>query len=401
MYRAQRWGIAVIFAIHGMVQGTFAARIPAISENLGLSAGLLGLALFMPSVGSLSLMPLAGRLIHRVGLRRSTQLMLGAWTVVVVLPALAPNLLTLCLSLALMGACAGLADIAMNAHGSAVEQGMGKSIMSGLHGMWSIGVFLGAGVGALAAAWDVDVRVHFAVVAAVLLVIGQAACRTIPVRMPGAAEAEPEPPRFSLPRGPVLLIALVAFCAVFVEVSGSDWAGVYLRKVSHSGHAEAAVGVAVFAVLMAASRLSGDGLVRRLGPTSAVRAMAAIGTVGAVMIVLAINGAVTIIGFGLMGVGIAIVVPLAFAAAGRIGSARGGGQAGAGSAIAGLATVAYGAGLAAPGAIGGLASVTSLRGSFVMITVLVAVVCLGAAVLRAGAADETVEEPSVYSEVSA
>jgi hypothetical protein len=63
--------------------------------------------------------------------------------------------------------------------------------------------------------------------------------------------------------------------------------------------------------------------------------------------------------------------------------------------------VAYGAGLAAPGAIGGLASVTSLRGSFVMITVLVAVVCLGAAVLRAGAADETVEEPSVYSEVSA
>ena len=207
--------------------------------------------------------------------------------------------------------------------------------------------------------------------------------------MPGAREAEPEPPRFSLPRGPVLIIGLVAFCAVFAEVSGSDWAGVYLRRVTDSGHAEAAVGVAVFAICMAAGRLTGDGLVRRIGPTSAVRVLAVAGTLGAVLILAAVNDVLTIVGFGLMGIGIAIVVPLAFAAAGRIGSVNG--QAGAGTAIAGLATVAYGAGLAAPGAIGGLATLTSLRGSFVLIAVLVAIVALAAGALRAGSPAESAD----------
>lgn len=398
MYRAQRWGIAAIFAIHGTVQGSFASRIPAMSERLSLTAALLGVALFMPSVGSLSSMPFAGRLIHRIGGRRSTQLLLGAWCLALVLPAIAPNLAVLCVVLVLFGAAAGTADIAMNAQGSALEHRMDKSIMSSLHGMWSIGGFIGAGIGVLAAHWDVDVRVHFGVMAVVLLVAGQIACRALPRRaaeFAGAAADEPEPPRFSLPRGPVLVIGLVAFCAVFAEVAGSDWCGVYLRDVLGSGHALAAFGVAVFAVSMAAARLTGDRVVRRFGPVSSVRTGAVAGTLGAILIVTALNPALTIVGFGLMGVGIAIVVPLAFAAAGRFGAAAG--NAGRGSAIAGVATVAYGAGLAAPGAIGGLASATSLRGSFILITALVAIVAIAATALRNRGSDapESVEPPTM------
>ncbi len=398
MYRAQRAGVSVIFTIHGMVQGTFAARIPAIAEHLHLSAGLLGLALLMPAVGSLSLMPRAGWLIHRTGLRTSTQMMLAAWTLALLLPAFAPNLVLLCAGLALFGASSGLADIAMNAQGSAVEQGMGKSIMSGLHGMWSIGVFFGAGLGALAAYFDVGVPVHFTVVSLTLLVIGQVAARTIPRLGPGAVAAEPEPPRFSLPRGPVLIIGLVAFCAVFGEVAGSDWCGVYLRRILGSGHATAAFGVAVFAISMAGGRLAGDYVVRRLGPVASVRILAIAGTAGAAMILAAVNTVTTIVGFGLMGIGVAIVVPLAFAAAGRIGSAQG--QAGAGAAIAGLATVAYGAGLAAPGAIGGLASLTSLRGSFVLIVLLIAVIAASAGALRERPARRVAERPDELPEMS-
>ncbi|HEY2792922.1 MAG TPA: MFS transporter [Micromonosporaceae bacterium] len=387
-FRAQRIAIGVVFAVHGAVAGTFATRIPAISEHLHLSPGELGLALLMPGIGSVGLMPLTGRLIHRIGGKAATQVLLAAWCLALMLPSLAPNLGTLCAVLLVFGACAGTADVAMNAQGVAVEHLMGKSIMSSLHGLWSIGGFAAAGVGALVLRFNVAVLPHFAGVSLVLLVIGQLACLRLPTTAaPQPSEDEPKPARFALPRGPVLAIAVIGFCAVFPEVAGQDWAAVYLRRVLDSGHASAALGYTVFAAGMAICRLTGDRLIRRIGPVATVRIGALAGTVGAVVIVWAVNTPVTIVGFGLMGVGIAVVVPLAFAAAGRIGARKGSAQTG--DAIAGVATIAYGAGLAAPGAIGGIASWTSLRASFILVALLVAIVAVGAGVLRVRDGDPT------------
>jgi MFS family permease len=397
--RTQRIAVSGIFAVHGAVMGTFSTRIPAIAEHLHLSPGLLGAALFAPSVGSLSLMPFTGRLIHRLGGKAATHVLLGAWCVALVLPAFAPNLAALCVALFVFGASAGMADIAMNAEGVALDQRMGKSVMSSLHGMWSVGGFAAAGIGALAAHRDVGVHTHFAAMAIVLFVLGQFACRLLPpvpaaqpASAPVADAQTPRAPRFGFPTGAVLVIALVAFCAVFAEVAGSDWCAVYLRDVLGAGHATAALGYGIFAFAMALCRLTGDRVVRRLGAATTVRFSAACGAVGGVLIVAAINDPVTMFGFGLMGVGIAVVVPLGFAAAGRIANHRtsgvegqdGGEGAGArtGNAIAGVATIAYGAGLAAPGAIGGIATLTSLRVSFILVTVLIAVVALAAGALR-------------------
>ncbi|HEY1489172.1 MAG TPA: MFS transporter, partial [Micromonosporaceae bacterium] len=261
---------------------------------------------------------------------------------------------------------------------------IGKSILPGLHGLWSIGGFVAAGVGALVVRASLGVPAHFAAVSMVLLAIGQAACYRLPATAtPVGAPAggdEPKPPRFALPSGPVLAIAVIAFCAVFPEVAGQDWAAVYLRRVLGSGHTTAALGYTVFAAGMAICRLYGDRFIRRIGAVPTVRIGAVAGTVGTGLIVWAVNAPLTIVGFGLMGVGIAVVVPLAFAAAGRIGSRTGSAQTG--HAIAGVATIAYGAGLAAPGAIGGIASLTSLRASFVVVALLVAAVAAAAGVLR-------------------
>lgn len=383
--RRQRWAIATIFAVHGAVAGTFATRIPAIAEHLHLTAGALGLALFMPAVGSLSTMPLTSRLIHRVGARAATRLLITWLCLALVLPAVAPSYPLLCVALVLFGSAAGTADIAMNAQGSALEQDMGTSIMSSLHGMWSVGGFVAAGVGTAAARADVDVRVHLAGMSVFLILVAFVAGRWLPAASPAAAGGsgdEVERPRFGLPRGIVLVIGLVAFCAVFAEVAGSDWSAVYMRAMLGSGHAMAAATYGVFAASMAIVRLLGDRVVRRFGAAGSVRWGAVAGTVGGVLIVLRAGTPLTVLGFGLMGTGIAVIVPLAFAAGGRVGAS--GGQAGTGNAIAGVATIAYGAGLAAPGAIGGLADATSLAWSFVLITVLVGVIVLTAGVLRAG-----------------
>lgn len=391
-FRAQRIGVATVFAVHGAAAGTFAARIPAISEHLHLTPGLLGLALFMPSVGSLSTMPFTSRLIHRIGGRAATRWLLGAWCVVLALPAIAPSLPALCVTLVFLGAAGGTADVAMNAQGSALEHRMSKSIMSSLHGMWSVGGFLAAGIAALVTYGHVTAPVHLAVMAVVLLVIGQIACTWFAAPVSSAAGAEPagasgsgggavERQRFGFPSGVVLVIGLVAFCAIFGEVAGSDWCAVYMRRVLHSGSATAAAAYTVFALTMALVRLTGDRVVHRFGAVATVRVSAVAGAIGAAVVVAAVSETLTIVGFGLMGIGVGVVVPLAFAAAGRVGTAEGG-EVGAGNAIAGVATIAYGAGLAAPGAIGGLATLTSLPFSFGLVAVLIAVIIGTAQVLR-------------------
>jgi hypothetical protein len=402
--RTQRIGVSTVFAVHGAVMGTFATRIPAISEHLHLSPGRLGLALFAPAVGSLLAMPFTGGLMHRFGAKTATHVLIVLWCASLMLPAFATSLGWLAAALLVYGATAGMTDIAMNAQGVALEGRMGKSIMSSLHGMWSLGGFAAAGVGSLAAHANVSVRTHFVGVSIALIVLG-----TIATALLAPAAAEPDaqrdgadkPKRFAIPTGIVLAIGMVAFCSVFAELSGSDWAAVYLRRVLDASHGTAAFGYAVFAASMALARLTGDKVINALGPVRTVRLGAILGTAGAALVTAAFGQVLTIVGFGMVGVGIAVVVPLAFAAAGRIGAAgSSGGTAGAstGNAIAGVATIAYGAGLAAPGAIGGLATLTNLRVSFVMITVLVAVVVVTAGVLRYRTTDSPALAPATEVE---
>ena len=164
--RRAHFAIATAFAVHGAVQGSFATRIPWIKDHLDLSAGQLGLALVCPALGSMALMPLAGRIMHRLGSRLALRLLLAMWCAALVLPAVAPGLPWLCLSLLVFGATAGMADVVMNALGVEVEEHKGKSIMSGLHGMWSVGTLVGAAIGVPAAHAGIDGRVHLSLMAA-------------------------------------------------------------------------------------------------------------------------------------------------------------------------------------------------------------------------------------------
>ncbi|MFF2144582.1 MFS transporter [Kitasatospora sp. NPDC058190] len=371
--RRARTSIALVFAVHGAVGGTFVTRIPWIQDRLDLSPGQLGLALVMPAVGSSLAMPLAGRFVHRYGGRAAMRGLISLWCLALTLPALAPALPVLCAVLLAYGATAGMADVAMNAQGVEIEQRLGRSIMSGLHGMWSAGGLLASGFGILAAHLDLDARLQLAVTALVLLALAQPVCRGLPdLRAPEEAQA---PPRFALPPRSSLVIGLVGFCAVFAEGASMDWSGVYLKDVTGASATVAAASYTAFSLTMAVSRLGGDVVIRRLGAVRATRLGGAIATVGGVLVVAADHPAVAIPGFALIGVGVAVIVPLAFAAAGRIGSNPS-------QAIAGVATVTYTSGLIAPAVIGALAQATSLTVSFGLVTLLVLALLLSAGALR-------------------
>lgn len=368
-----RWAVAAMFAIHGTVTGSFASRLPWIADHLHLTEGQLGLALIMPAVGSLSTMPFAGGLVSRLGGRNATRLLMAFWTGALAIIPLAPNRWALMGILLLAGAAAGTSDMAMNAEGVAVEKGLGRSVMSSLHGMWSVGGLIGGGIGTGAAYLNISAPVNLAVVSALLLIAGVVAGRWL-IRTSPAASGE-EAPKFSFPRGPVLIIGLIGLCAVFAEVAAADWSAVYLRRVMGQGEGAAAITYTMFALSMAAGRLVGDAVVARFGAVGTVRFAGVVGVLGGILVTTRLSSPLVIVGFALIGLGVAVVVPLAFSAAGHTGDHPA-------NAIAGVATVSYGAGLAAPGLIGGIAQVTSLSFSFILVTALIIVVVLGAGRLR-------------------
>lgn len=371
--RAARRATAVAFAVHGSVVGSFAARVPWIAQHVGVDVGHLAIALLMPGIGALVAMPFSGRLAHRFSFRRLVGGTLAVFSAVLVLPALPTSLALLCVTLLVFGATAGIADMAMNAEGSLVERTLGRSVMSSFHGFWSVGVLLGSATSALASHGGIDARVQFLVTVPVLVAAAAAASRYL-LDDPVETETEP-PPAFALPTRPVLLIGLVGLCAVFGEQAGTDWSAVYIRRELGGSASVAALAVSAFAVMMAAARLVGDRVIRRLGPVRTVRLSGVCATVGAITVVAAPGLGAGLVGFALLGTGVALVVPLVFAAAGRVGPhpAR---------SIAGVAGIAYGSGLVAPGVIGGIAAVSSLEASFCLVAGLVALMVPAAVVLR-------------------
>ncbi|WP_217165556.1 MFS transporter [Streptomyces sp. AC512_CC834] len=373
-----RYAVAAVFAVHGSVTGSFATRVPWIQDHADVSAGQLGLALAFPAVGASLVMPLAGRVTHRFGARAALRGLLALWTLALVLPSLAPNLLTLCLALFVYGATAGMSDVAMNALGVEIENRLGKSIMSGLHGMWSTGAVIGSAAGTLAAHLGAGARTHHVLAAAVLTVAGLVACTWVLDLQP--AEGEDPPPRFALPPRSALLIGAVGFCAVFAEGASLDWSAVYLRDEMATSAGLAAACTTGFTLTMALARLAGDKVVDRFGAVRTVRVGGVLAALGGLLVVVGGHPAVAMTGFALMGLGIAVVVPLCFAAAGRAGSNPS-------LAIAGVATVTYTSGLIAPSAIGGVAQATSLVVSFGLVTLLACCLVVFAKVLRAGDRD--------------
>ena len=365
-----RLAAAALFTVFGVAQGSWAGRIPWVQDNLDLSAGALGLALLGPAAGALLFMPIVGQLVHRFGVRAIAVTGVLGVGVAVALPAYAPSLWALLGALVLLGAAGGILDIAVNAYGVDVERRYGRPIMSGLHGMWSVGGLIGsAGAGFVAHA-GIPATTHLAVVGAAVAVIGAA----IAMRMRATAVTADRGPTFALPSRSVLLIAVVGFCALFTEAAIGDWGAVFLTDVRDSGPGLAATAYSAFSICMAIGRLAGDRMVARFGPSGLVRVAATVGVAGLLVAVIVPHPAAALAGFGLLGLGIATVVPLTFSAAGNRGEDSGQGQAA--TSIAAVATVSYLGWLAGPSAVGGIAQVTSLPVALAVAAALLAVVAV-------------------------
>lgn len=363
--RSARAAASAVFLLHGLASGTWVSRIPAVQETLALGEGTLGLALLGGGLGSLLSMVPAGALIARHGSRT-----IGYWAAVpsaaaLALLGLAGTGPALFAALVLFGASFGALDVAMNAQGSAVEGRGGRPVMSSLHGLWSLGNMAGAAVGAALAAQDVPARTHLVGAAPVVLIglfVGLRPFLTGDHHEAGGGLA--------WPRGTLLALAAVAFCAVATEGAMFDWAGVYLRRMLGTTEATAALAPSFFSAAMAAGRLGGDHLTASFSAPALARGCALLAAAGLAAVIAAPVPAVVLAGLIGVGLGLSVLVPLAFGAAGRDPSTP------TGTAIAAVATMSYVAFLAGPPTLGLIAERLTLRGSFAVLLGLLAVIVL-------------------------
>ena len=361
--RARR-AVAACFALHGLIYASWLVRLPDIKARLQLTDGQLGLALLGAPVGIVAGQVLAGWALARWGSRALTLASGAAWCVLVPILGAVPTLPALVLVLGLYGLTSAAMDVAMNAQAALVESHYGRPIMAGFHGMWSVATLVGAAGGGVLAGWGLAVPLHFLLVVALalpgILAVGPSLLREAPA--PQTA-GEPAARWALLPRS-LLPLGALAFSVLLCEGAIGDWSAVYLRESLGRTPTAAASGYAGFALLMAVGRLTGDRLTGWLGPARIVRGGGLLVVAGTAILALAGTLPVAVVGFALIGAGVACPFPLVISAAARApGLAPG-------RAIAAMATVAYSGAFVGPPLIGAVAEVITLRGALGLLAVV-------------------------------
>ena len=357
---------ALVFAVNGFLLAAWVSRLPATRDRLGASAAELGLALLAPGFGSLLSMPFSGRWCRRFGSRVVVAVTTVAASVALAALAVVPTLVTLGLTLFVWGAFYGSWDVAMNVHGSAVEQRADREWMPRYHACWSVGGIAGAGCGALAALAGIPLSVHFGAVAVACTALVAVALRAFIEDRTGVAETASQAPRQSRGRvltGRLLLVGVVTLCATTLEGAAADWLALYLTDERGATASLAAAGYAVFAVAMAGGRFSGTAAAERLGRHGAVRVGGLVSFVGVLVTVLGPGLASAYVGAAMWALGVCLVFPAAVSAGGEAPERPA-------DAIAAVTTMGYGGFLLGPPLIGLLADQVGLGRALLVLLVL-------------------------------
>jgi len=365
--------IAAVFILNGALFGIWASRVPAVAETYGLTHTRLGFLLLALAAGAVCSFPIAGKAIDRFGAVTVTRLIALAYPVTLILLPLSPNALTLGAALFLFGAAHGAMDVAMNGWGAEVERRSGRRMMSSFHAMFSFGAGMGALSGYLAVQVDMGLLAHFAIASLVICAV-TLPFATIPW-VSGTTQSR-NTSVFAFPSGTLLLVGIVAFCSSLGEGAMADWSAVYLRDVVLAQESTAALGYAAFSIAMVVIRLLGDTIATRLGAVQTARLGGGISFVGVTLAILVPSAPAVLAGFAMLGMGYAVIMPLAF------GRAANDPDIPPGQAISSVATIGYGGMLLGPPIIGFVAGGTSLQVAFGVLAVLAGLIVFFASALK-------------------
>lgn len=368
--------MTAMFLANGFIIGSWAPQIPLVMSRLAISETLLGVLILLFGIGALIAMPSCGYLMGRHGSRRVLRVFALMSCLGLPLVVLAPNFWTVMPAMVFFGAAVGGMDVTMNTNAVAVEQHLGRAIMSSSHGFWSLGGFFGGGLGGIAIQ-KAGYLVHAGVVTGVVLAVVLTAWHFLLADPHRQVDEHRQATRFSWPSSPLIyLIGSVALFSMIPEGAVLDWAALYLQQELGADIAMAGFAFAAFSGAMAVMRFLGDGVRARFGAVRTLRVSALIAATGVFVAGLATSPLVAIGAFAFAGLGIANMVPIAFSAAGN----QDGVAPGTGMSV--VTTMGYSGILVAPSVVGFVGERTGFGPIYVALAVLLVIVCVKADLVR-------------------
>lgn len=360
-----RLATRLAFFVAGFVTATWAVLVPYARANTDVNDATLGSLLLCLGIGALLTMPITGALTSRFGCRKV--IIAALILIILVLPLLAVITQPILLGLALLlfGIGVGVTDCAMNIQAILVEKASAVPLMSGFHGLYSVGGIAGAGLMTLLLALGINVVVALFVIIVCVVVLAV-------LSYPGLLTyANPkEGPAFAVPHGIVLLLGIVCFSVFLTEGTVLDWSAVYLTQVRAMPETLGGLGYTCFAVAMTLARLTGDKVVKHFGRLKVVVVGAVVAALGLAMVTFIPAWHLSLIGYALIGAGCANIVPVMFSVVGQQTVMP---QA---AAVPAMTTLGYLGVLSGPAVIGYVAHFSSLSVSFSLIMLLM--LCVGA-----------------------
>lgn len=363
-----------VFASINIMVGTWVLYIPRVKERLDIDDGDIGVALFCYAVGGLLAVTFSSKIIDAIGAGKATLYGILVFSLLFLLPIIAPSLVLLCAGLLLAGMSSAFTDIAMNALVTELEKEDQVHFMSAAHAFFSLGGVLGAGIGSLLIGYISMPFMHILGVAVVLVVTNIVLSPHF-IKITGIAAQKEEKGAVLKLIKPLFILTVIAFIVMGSEGSLEQWSKLYLQDiVKVRTEWLAGFGFVIFSAAMTLGRFFGDGVSARLGSYRIIIYGLLIAITGYVAILSAIEG-LSLLGFGFVGIGFSVIIPELFRLAGK---AKGMTSSQGISVVAGMGFVGF---MAGPAIMGSLAAAFSLWASYLALGVASVIALLAAFIL--------------------
>jgi len=354
-----RLGVTLAFVVNGFTAGTFVARIPDIKEILAISDGVLGLSLLFVSIGVFAGLRPAGRNSARYGSR--PVILWGTLAIVISLPIVGwlPSLGFAWFGLFVFGFALATQDVSMNAHAVVIEQRAGRRLMSTFHAMFSVGTLFGGILGGIFSQLEISPLNQGYVLAITYLIVLYFIRVLI---LPASVDQHPIT-KSKGERSPIIfwIFGIFGLFAALSEGAAGDWGGVLARDAFAATPFVSTLPYIVYTLAMVIGRLSGDFLAHKFGASQIIAAGGILSSVSLTLGLIVGGIPALMVSWFLLGIGLSVVIPLMFSAAGTLASTKYQGVISPPQAIARVSGVSYFGFVIGPPVIGFLAELIELR----------------------------------------
>jgi len=309
--KKQRIALSTFFFMSGFAFSTWASRIPTIKTHFDLNEAQLGNLLLAMPVSSLIGLPISGWLVSKFDSRNPLIAAYFFFAVGLVLIGSASNMVFLVAGISIFAFSMRILNISMNTQSLTLQKLFPRKILGSFHGLWSTGGLVGVLFSTLLIKLNVSMQIHFWMVASLGILLGLCSYSFL-LRKDRATGGNKL--RLGKPDKFILYLGLLIFFASLCEGGMFDWSGVYFREVVKEE--VFTLGYLIFMTFMALSRFFSDRLIEKLGMARMFVVSSSLISSGVLLMVLWPLFWPALVGFSLVGIGVAAIIPMIFSLAG-------------------------------------------------------------------------------------